>query len=69
MIKDGHKGETGKFAALSGCTYNDEICFAGIEPKFIVCHPPRDITEESSSCLREISVSAVYKDMYTWVSS
>jgi len=34
-----------KLAALSGYTYNDEICFIGIEPKFIVCHPARDITE------------------------
>ena len=34
-----------KFAALSGCTYNDEICFVDIESKFIVCHPARDVTE------------------------
>ena len=32
MIKDGLREETSKFAALSGCTYNDEICFIGIEP-------------------------------------
>jgi len=25
-----------QFAALSGCTYNDEICFVCIEPKSIV---------------------------------
>jgi len=34
-----------KFVVLSGCPYNDEICFVDIEPKFIVCHPVRDITE------------------------
>jgi len=45
MTKNGHREEMSKFAALSGCTYNDEISFAGIEPKFIVCHPARDITE------------------------
>jgi len=41
---------------LSGCTYNDEICFIGIESKCIVCHQTR-----------ERSLSAV--DMYTWVLS
>ena len=46
MIKDGRREETSKFAALSGCIYNDEICiFFGIETKFIVCHPARYITE------------------------
>ena len=45
MIKDGRQEETCKFAALSGCTYNNEICFVCIEPKSIVCHPARDITE------------------------
>ena len=45
MIKDGCRGEMSKFAALSGCTYCNEICFVCIEPKFIVCHPARDITE------------------------
>jgi len=34
-----------KFAALSGCTYNDEICFIGVELMSIVCLPSRDITE------------------------
>ena len=56
MIKDGCGEETSKFSALSGCTYNNEICFVCIELK-------------SSSCLRDRSVSAVDKDMYTWVSS
>ena len=45
MTKDARTEETSKFAALSGCTYNDEICFVGIELNFIVCHPARDITE------------------------
>ena len=39
MIKGGRREETSKFAALSGCTYND------IGLKYIVCHPARDITE------------------------
>ena len=34
MTKDVRREETSKFAALSGCTYDDEICFVGIEPKF-----------------------------------
>jgi len=37
--------EINKFVALSGCTYNDEICFVGIRPKFIVCYPVSDTTE------------------------
>ena len=45
MTKDVHKEEMSKIDALTGCTYNDEICFVGIEPKFIVCHPARNITE------------------------
>jgi len=45
MTKDVRREEMSKFAVLSGCNYNDEISFVGIEPKFIVCHPARDITE------------------------
>jgi len=45
MIKDVRREETNKFAALSGYTYNDEICFVGIESKFVICYPVRDITE------------------------
>ena len=45
MTKDVRREEMSKFAALSGCTYNDENCYVGIEPKCIVCHPARDITE------------------------
>ena len=45
MIKDVSREEISKFAALCGCTYNDDICFVGIESKFIVCHPVRDIIE------------------------
>jgi len=49
--------EISKFAALSGCTYNDEICFVGIEPKFIVCHPARDNTETVTTLFKgKISV-------------
>jgi len=53
MVKDGRREETSTFAALSGCTYNGEVCFFRIEPKFVF----------------KISVSAVDKYMYTWVSS
>ena len=45
MSKDFRRKEMNKFAALSGCTYNDEVYFVGIEPTFIVCHPARDVTE------------------------
>ena len=45
MTKDVRREEMSKFAAVSGCIYNDEICFIGIEPKFVVCHLTRDITE------------------------
>ena len=61
--------ETNKFAAFSRYTYNDEICFDGIEHRFIVCHPARDITETVTKLFKETSVSAVDNDMYTWVSS
>ena len=36
---------------------------------FVVCHPAKCITETITSCLRERSMSAVDKYMYTWVSS
>ena len=45
MTKDVRTEEMSKFPELYGCTYNDEIRFVVIEPKFIVCHPARDITE------------------------
>ena len=45
MTKGVSREEMSKFSALSGCTYNDEICFVGIEPKFLVCHPAIYITE------------------------
>jgi len=69
MIKDVRRKETSTFAALSVCTYNDEICFVGIEPKSIVCHPVEISLSQSPSCLRETSVSTVDKDRYTLVSS
>ena len=117
MIKDVRREEMSKFSALSGCTYNDEICFLklkslsdvtrrlstmsdgvmlwlrmGVGQKRIsllrcldapiimksvlfalnlnllfVIQP--EISRQSPSCLRERSVSAVDKDMYTWISS
>ena len=45
MIKDGSREETSKLAVLSGCIYNNEICFVCIELKSIARHPARDITE------------------------
>jgi len=70
MTKDVRREEISKFSALSGCTYNDEICFVGIEPQFIVCPIQPDISlRQSPNCLRERSVSDIDKDMYTWVSS
>jgi len=68
ITKDVRTEEMSKFAALSGCTYNDEICFAGIEPKSLLFVIQISL-RQSRSCLRERSVSAVDKDMYTWVSS
>jgi len=47
MTMNVRREEMSKFAALSGCTYNDEICFVGIEPKFIVRYSARDIAETS----------------------
>jgi len=59
MTKDVRREEMSKVAALYGCNVNDEICFVGIEPTFIVCHPDTDISlRQSSSCLKERSVSA-----------
>ena len=40
------KKRVSKLAALSGCTYNDEICFVGIKPEISL--------RQSPSCLREI---------------
>jgi len=42
MTKNVSREEMSMFAGFSQCTYNDEICFVGIEPKFIVCHLARD---------------------------
>jgi len=59
MIKYVRREEMSKFAALSGCTYNDEISFVDIEPIFIVCHPARDITETVTKLFKgKISVCA-----------
>jgi len=33
MIKDVRREEINKCAVLSGCTYNDEICFVGFKPR------------------------------------
>jgi len=52
MTKDVRMEEITKFAALSGCTYNDAIFFVDIEPKFMVCQPARDITETVTKLLK-----------------
>jgi len=44
MTEDVRREETITFAALSGCAYNGGVCFVGVDPTFIVCHPARDIT-------------------------
>jgi len=68
MTKDVHREEMSKFAALSGCTYNDKICFIGIEPKFIVCHPARDITETVTKFFKgKISVCCRQRYVYLGV--
>ena len=55
-----------KFGELPGCTHNDEICFVGIEPKFIVSVSQPEISvRQFPICLRKRSVFAVDKDMYT----
>ena len=41
MITNGRREETSNFAALFGCTNNNEICFVRIEPKNVVCHPAK----------------------------
>ena len=69
MTEDVRREETSKFAALSECTFNNEIGFIRIEPKSIVCHPARDITETVTQLFEGRSVSAVDKDVYTWMSS
>ena len=57
MIKDGCRNETIKFAALSGCAYNKEICFVRIDPKSIVFNLASDITETITYlCNRKIFV-------------
>jgi len=72
MTKDVDREEMSKSSALSGWTYNDDICFIGIEPKFIsllfVIQPEISL-RQSPSCLRERSVYVVDKNVYTWVSS
>ena len=67
MTKDVRMEEMSKFAALSGCTYNYEICFVG--RTFIVCHTARYITETVTKLFMGRSVSAVDKGMYSLVSS
>jgi len=42
--------------------YCEQICFVGIEPKFIVCHPARDFPETVTKLFKGD------KDMYIWVS-
>ena len=61
MTKNVRREETSKYAALSGCTYNDESLLFVIQPEISL--------RQSPSYLMETSVSSVDKDMYTWVSS
>ena len=53
MTKDVRREEMSKVDALFRCDNNNEICFVGIEPKFIVCHPARYITETVPNLLRK----------------
>ena len=69
MSKDIRREETTNFASLSGCNYNNEICFVRIDPKSIVCHPARDTTETVTKLFKGKLSVCVDKDMYTWVSS
>ena len=69
MNKDELREETSKFSALSGCIYNDEICFLGMKPSLLFVIHPEISLRQSPSCVREIYVSAVDKYMRTWVSS
>jgi len=67
--KDVRKGEMSKFAALSGCAYNDEICLLALNLRLLFVIQPEISLRQSQSCLRERSVSALDKDVYTWISS
>ena len=67
MTNDVCREEMSKFAALSGCTYNNGICFVGIEPKCII--EPEISLRQSTHCLRKRSVSSVGKEMQSWVPS
>jgi len=69
MNKDGRRAETSKFAAWSGCSSNNEICFGALSLSILLVIHPTISLRQSPSCIRERSVSAVNKDMYTWVSS
>ena len=60
MTKDVRREEKSKFPELCGCTYNDEICFVGIELKCIVYHPARDIIETVTKLFKgKISVCCI----------
>ena len=69
MANDVSRGEMSKFAGLSGCTYYDGICLLALSLNLLFAIQPDISLRQSRSCLREGSVSAVEKDMYTLVSS
>ena len=62
MTKDVHREETSKFAALSECIYNVLLALS-LSLLFVI--QPEISLRQSSNCLREKSMSAVAKDMYT----
>jgi len=53
MIKDGRREEMSKFAALSGCIYNDEICFLALRLSLLFVIQPDISLRQLPSCLRE----------------
>jgi len=67
MTKDVRREEINKVPALSACAYNDEICFVDIEPKFIVCHPARDITETATKLFKG-KISVCRRKRYIYLS-
>ena len=58
MTKDVRREEMSTFAALSACTYNDEICLLALSLSLLFVTQPEVSLRQSSSCLRERSVSA-----------
>jgi len=70
MIKDGHRQE--KLVSLLRCLdvpimIKSVLLTLNLNQLFVI--QPEISLRQSPSCVREIYVSAVDKDMYTWVSS